>query len=281
MTLIRTDRRRQWGVGRLFDAALALGVVVVLTRLFLGEPNLRSTGTVAIDDLRVGSVLQLTKKALGSANRHVVLFLSATCPISELESPRYGPLADLIGGVDGTGLVVVVPDRLSEAKQWLDARGIRASRTVRVLRPDLIGIQAYPTVVIVDATHVVTDILIGASSESDWLQLEARILGRTVAPLGAEAAVEVISIREFLNRRDVGAQLVDVRERQEYGRSHQLGAINIPLDELAIRAPIELVGSSPVALDCTSGLMVSDCRLYASGLRRLGFASVTVVAPER
>lgn len=47
-----------------------------------------------------------------------------------------------------------------------------------------------------------------------------------------------------------GAQLVEVLPRAEYEDEHLAGAVNIPLKELADRAPAELDPSRPVIVYC-------------------------------
>jgi TonB family protein len=46
------------------------------------------------------------------------------------------------------------------------------------------------------------------------------------------------------------AVLVDVRGRDSFRRGHQPGALNIPMDELQVRGPIELPTAKTVVVDC-------------------------------
>ena len=45
--------------------------------------------------------------------------------------------------------------------------------------------------------------------------------------------------------------VLDVGDRTSFKRGHQPGAINIPLDEMIVRGPIELGGLKFVVIDCT------------------------------
>jgi hypothetical protein len=46
------------------------------------------------------------------------------------------------------------------------------------------------------------------------------------------------------------AVLVDVRERDGFRVSHRAGAVNIPMDELDTRGPIELPAAKTIVVDC-------------------------------
>jgi rhodanese-related sulfurtransferase len=45
--------------------------------------------------------------------------------------------------------------------------------------------------------------------------------------------------------------ILDVRERDDFKRQHRPGAVNIPENELSIRAYIEVDRQRPVVIDCT------------------------------
>jgi hypothetical protein len=47
------------------------------------------------------------------------------------------------------------------------------------------------------------------------------------------------------------AVVLDVRDRDAFRQDHRAGAVNIPLGELDVRAPIELPASRPIVLDCS------------------------------
>jgi hypothetical protein len=61
--------------------------------------------------------------------------------------------------------------------------------------------------------------------------------------------------------------LLDIRERDDFRREHRPGAVNIPRNELAIRAYIELEPTRPVVIDCTF-TETSTCHSAARLLRR-------------
>ena len=70
-----------------------------------------------------------------------------------------------------------------------------------------------------------------------------RLLGRWTPPISGERAKELV--------RD-GAQLVDVREPEEFGSGHLPDAINLPLD--TIGGHLDTLRQKPAILYCLSGL---------------------------
>ncbi|ACG73967.1 Rhodanese domain protein [Anaeromyxobacter sp. K] len=68
---------------------------------------------------------------------------------------------------------------------------------------------------------------------------------------------------------DAGARLVDVRTPQEFAAGHAPGAINVPYDEIARRAPGELPDrDATLVLYCRSGRRSA---IAAKALRELGY----------
>ena len=79
-------------------------------------------------------------------------------------------------------------------------------------------------------------------------------------------------------KRDV--QLVDVRVRGEFKLDPTPQAVNIPLDELQVRAPVELSLDKLVAIDC-SRLFQARCKTAANYLKGEGFDQVAIVGQGR
>lgn len=78
--------------------------------------------------------------------------------------------------------------------------------------------------------------------------------------------------------RSPGAVLLDSRIRHAYRRQHRPGALNIPLDELPVRAYTELRNASLVVIDCTNAEL-RECGVAAQILREEGIRRVFVFRP--
>jgi rhodanese-related sulfurtransferase len=72
--------------------------------------------------------------------------------------------------------------------------------------------------------------------------------------------------------------LLDVRNRDDFARDHRPGAINVPTDEVYVRARAELDVSKAVVVDCSQG-EPSWCRMGARRLLERGFTQVTILIP--
>jgi phage shock protein E len=70
--------------------------------------------------------------------------------------------------------------------------------------------------------------------------------------------------------------LLDVGEREAFKRGHLAGAINIPVDELTVRARMELDPKKPHVIDCTQEERPRCDRAVAT-LRRFGFSDLTLL----
>lgn len=77
---------------------------------------------------------------------------------------------------------------------------------------------------------------------------------------------------EIESKKREGAQLVDVRERDEYLGGHLPGAVNIPLSELAGRETEVL---SPAVLICASGNRSSQAAAYLATQGNTGLMNLS------
>jgi phage shock protein E len=76
-----------------------------------------------------------------------------------------------------------------------------------------------------------------------------------------------VDYKELLKK---GAQLIDVRTREEYGSGHLRGAVNIPLQQLPNNLA-KIRKDKPVITYCASGMRSSTAR---NVLRQKGFQEV-------
>lgn len=76
-----------------------------------------------------------------------------------------------------------------------------------------------------------------------------------------------VSLKELVQQ---GAQIIDVRTKEEFGSGHLKGAVNIPLNELSSKLS-SLDKSKPVITCCASGVRSATAK---SLLKSNGFANV-------
>lgn len=63
--------------------------------------------------------------------------------------------------------------------------------------------------------------------------------------------LDTITVTDFKKESERAHVVLDIGERDAFKRGHWPGAINIPFDELAVRAGIELPRDSRIVIDCT------------------------------
>lgn len=77
---------------------------------------------------------------------------------------------------------------------------------------------------------------------------------------------------------DESTILIDVRDRESFAASARPRAVNIPRDELLVRAGAELSRSAQIVIDCSQESTIG-CRHGASYLRQRGFEKVSIFLP--
>ena len=97
---------------------------------------------------------------------------------------------------------------------------------------------------------------------------------------GSPGAAPEIGEAEF--KRMLGAApkplVLDPREREEFARDHRPGAINLPYDEIEMRARAELPRDRDIIIDCALGIAF-PCQVAGARLLSLGFTRVKVFIP--
>jgi rhodanese-related sulfurtransferase len=106
----------------------------------------------------------------------------------------------------------------------------------------------------------------------------ARMGGPPTALRGPVAAAEEVDETALARSLAGGAVLLDVRDREPFAASARPDAINIPLEELMVRAGAELSRQSAVVIDC-SRTETFRCHAGADALRRRGFEQVSIYLP--
>ena len=109
------------------------------------------------------------------------------------------------------------------------------------------------------------------------------LLWRSGAPAAANTGpqVQIINgpqLKELLVAKRDEITLIDIRERHEFRNEHIPSAINIPFDEVEVRAEDELSKSSHIILyyfKCGDENTISA--IASSSLTNLGFRNVTVL----
>lgn len=230
------------------------------------------------DDLKalhVGDVLQLPSFHWDSTKRYVFVALQSTCPACNASRDFYRRLSSETADVGGIAFGVISFESARTLTPWLRDASIRTSQIVPARGELRTGVRKTPTLIITDGGGRVTDVIVGMIPLED----EAKVLTKVREPRSNLPPFDVStpgphplrSAQDYAALRS--AMVLDVRDRGSFRRGHLESALNIPQDELAARAPIELRRDSPVIVDC-SRTQPDICFQAYSQLSSTGFKKV-------
>jgi rhodanese-related sulfurtransferase len=134
-----------------------------------------------------------------------------------------------------------------------------------------LGLPGTHTILLVNDSGTVTDMWTGIITSSE----EAALLQRLSSKWNAGDFFKGTLSKDQLNRllRDTNTALLDIRERRPFELHHIPHSINIPADELQIRARHELDQRRTIVLDCTVVPRVA-CVASETTLRERGFSQI-------
>lgn len=266
---------------RAADTVLFVGVAVAFIypglRTFRPKPAVTDDGVP--DLIQPGVTLALPDLQLAEEERNAVLFLNTWCPACNAGKSFYRKMT----AATASRFVVVSDEPPVDVRRWLAESGIVASQVLA--NPDVpslysLGVIATPTLLAVDERGVVLDAVVGRLSSAQEIAFLSFLGGTSDEPVGNLRDPPVIGNEEMTRiARAANVQVLDVRDRAAYEAGHHDGAVNIPWDELAVRARVELSANEPLVVDCSVDSW-RECRTAARSLHMAGFRQVSVLSPD-
>lgn len=241
-------------------AAVALGLLLV--RAFYP----REEKSVAYK-MVTGSRLRISGVNFSSSERTVLLALSKTCHYCRESSPFYKRLDAALKN-SGIRTIALFPENESEVQSYLSDLGITVNETHNVSLPS-VGVTSIPMLVITDSAGSVLEFWKGKlPPRVQTVVFERLNLPETLSK--SEWLVEENELPELL-RKENGAIVLDVRDRESFSSKHLAKAVNIPLDELQVRAGNELSPDKLVVITAGSDF---DSDLAYTLLDQQGFSRI-------
>lgn len=246
-------------------AALTLGVL--LYRNFSG----RETETVKYK-IAPGAQLTIPGVDFSDSQRNVLLALSKTCKYCTQGAAFYQRLNAAIKNSD-IRLIALFPQKEDGGESYLQELGITESEVHNVSLASL-GITITPTLVITDTAGIVVEHWNGKLPP----RVEAVVFQHLNLPETRPQSDWLIREDELegLLKRDQNAVVLDVRARQSFSTKHLPQAVNIPLDELRVRAINELSPENTIVVIAEDDFQ-SD--LAYTALDMQGFSRILVLLP--
>jgi hypothetical protein len=234
---------------RVVDIVLVLATLLATMRIWSATHD-PGWGALTRRPIALSSQFDVPGVDWSRSPRTLVMAITTSCPACEAGLSDYKVLATTSLS-QAVRLVVVGAERADRLRLWLSAASIHPDYVVSV--PDLSqwGITIVPTIMIVNSSGIVTDIVAHRPAPEQLERLRARLTDRMASsPINEPAEPPLISSQELAQRlASPGTLVVDPRSRQNFRRVHRPGAINVPVDELMARAS-EVVSARSVLVDC-------------------------------
>jgi rhodanese-related sulfurtransferase len=225
-------------------------------------------------------IAQLPSASSPSTHKSIVLFLSTRCKACEESLPFYEELVEYVDTHPGLGIVATAAEPTEKLNEWLTRHKVSVSSLRELRDPSAIGFSLTPTLLLVDSNGTVSDIALGKLTVEQQKQLFERLGDRPgIPPLDNTNYADEIEVDEYRRRGQSAAvrqQVIDINDRADFRIRHLPESRNVPFDELAVRAPIELITSQPVSIACQRHSLVR-CRLASHRLREIGFPRVSII----
>jgi len=165
--------------------------------------------------------------------------------------------------------VAAFPDPFDNIDRFLSSNNLSGLQSVHASVKDA-HVDAIPTLLLVSNSGEVLDVWPGELGRVRQEQVLDRV-GLHDPGLSPDWLMSPESLKELTAHSAV--TLLDVRDRANFKNSHVDGSINIPLDELPVRAINELDPKSVIALDGRTldpnVLDLADMKLAKSGFERV------------
>jgi rhodanese-related sulfurtransferase len=258
MLMLRGSR-----ASRVVDVIIALTAIFTLTRYVVST---RAADTARADvspPVQPGQPLRLEGVEWSAADHTVVVLVSPTCPACNASSAFFQRLTQAVRATPKARLAFIAAEPILDVEAWLQQRNISAQAVIHVSKPVSLGFFIVPSLVIVDSRGIVTDLMANRLTDGEQARVLARVTDPASPALNNAVAARELSKTDFehliASERPI---VLDVRDRDSFHRASRPGAVNIPLDELALRAPFELANRTAVAIDC-DGVPILSCRQAA------------------
>lgn len=274
--------------GLLRSTEIAANVVFIIVVLFLGallikrqfysSPRETSPPGGESKILTDGQTkLPLAEVDWKRSDLTLVLVLNEQCKFCSASGEFYRRLTEAARSRQ-VPVVAALPGDAEESQRYLSSLGLSIP-AVRRATPQTLGVPGTPTLILVNGEGTVVDAWVGklkAPEEDEVLKrLEAR--KATPEPVSEDKA-ERLDPDKLKSLLDAGGNVVllDIRERADYRLEHIRGALNIPYDELEVRAVNEINPSDAVVTYSRWGdtLMPEEAR---RALQTFGFNKVFVL----
>lgn len=245
----------RWRLRRLDAVIIVVACVLVGTIVAKWHSNQARSSPIVFQPIGPGTTLSPLHRELGNANWSLLMAMDVGCLFCKRSAPFYRRIASSRLIRSKVQLLAVFPDSPSTARRYLNRLGIQVDRVAQVDMAAL-GVSSVPTLALINKHGVVSDVWFGLQKPSSQAEILARLEDPVMSQEAAhssgseEVSVTMGDLRTWRFHR-VAFTVLDTRHRAAFRADHLSGAVNIPFDEVEVRAPIELSSSRMLVIDCS------------------------------
>jgi rhodanese-related sulfurtransferase len=227
-----------------------------------------------VEAMKSGKQLVLPDVEWPGPGQTLVLALSTNCHFCSESAPFYQRLLQGLEGKAGVRVVAVLPETVEEGREYIRKLGLSIAE-VRQTELSTLGLEGTPTLLLADGAGTVEEVWVGKLMERQEREVFSRL---QLANNGAPPEADLVSAEE-LKRMQSDRQLVvvDVDNRDLFRVNHIPNAVNIPLDELEVRAVNELSPDSKIVVYCHTCPDDAESNIAHDILLKNGFQQVSIL----
>jgi rhodanese-related sulfurtransferase len=222
--------------------------------------------------VKTGAHLVLPDVEWSGKGQTLVMALSTECHFCSESAPFYQRLVRDLTTKGGVRVVAVLPQTVEEGREYMRKLGVTVGE-VRQLDLASLGLQGTPTLILADGTGIVSDVWTGKLMTQQEHALYQRLQLEDSA--AADEFISASDLKRML--KDKNLLVVDVDNRDLFRVNHIPGALNIPLDELEVRASDELSSEKRIVVYCHVCEQDTDSDMAHGILRKNGFNQVSIL----
>lgn len=256
-------------IAKTIGELMLLMSIAVVVHFAIGRMQQPSSSSVH-PLLTVGTQVSISGYDFGISPKTLLLGTAPNCRFSKENKPFHEMLVRH-ARENGVRILVVAP--VSDTSSSFTASFQGPLTTIQQRNLALLGLSGTPTILILNQHSQITGIWQGHLGPVSQNAVLARLGNDQHAITGArDGKTSIISDRNLLDYISKSTVL-DVRERVEFAQGHMPGAINIPNEELIVRAPLELSKGGSILLDCMRA-QAGDCQVAEQALSFLKYQDV-------
>ncbi|HEX8564556.1 MAG TPA: rhodanese-like domain-containing protein [Pyrinomonadaceae bacterium] len=230
----------------------SLNIAIIATALILSAVLAKKhllNNSISAKNIARGDVISLPETNWQPNTKTLLLFLYSGCQYCTGSAGFYQRLIKETSNRNDIKLLVVFSKDDEHSTGYLNELNISSLPSKKVSYVPL-GVWETPTLAMLDSNGIVQNIWKGKLSSKE----EALVL----STLGIEGVkkpedwfINEDSLQELIKQKET--VIIDLREREKYEQEHLANAINIPFDELSIRAINEISQSNTIVVYGESG----------------------------